>query len=408
MRLTNFIAMALAVCSVTTSSAQADEINVLVPAYANPCCDGGPNFWSSLIASASDPNRNYDLHAIFNPESGPGTAREPNYLAATGAGPLADFRAAGGITHGYVATTFGARPIAEVKSDIDAYLTGHYAGFVDGIFLDEMSSEMGTAGYYRELTDYVKANQAGAIVFGNPGIPFVNNTSGQTEFTLADYAASVDTIISFENTGAQYATNYTVPPYLDEKPAAGFGHILHGQAVWDANLLQTVANRKAGFLYVTDDLFQPNPFDNLTTYWEQFSSDLSAFNASVVPTIGDFDGDGTIDCDDLDGYVGNLEATVTAELTSLDLDTDQVLTAADANVLITTLIQTSNGGVGTFLGDLNCDGEVNVLGDAFALIANLGNSVTSYSEGDINFDGTVNVLGDAFALIANLGNSNEP
>ena len=30
-----------------------------------------------------------------------------------------------------------------------------------------------------------------------------------------------------------------------------------------------------------------------------------------------------------------------------------------------------------------------------------------YSQGDINFDGEVDVLGDAFELIANLGMSNE-
>ena len=34
--------------------------------------------------------------------------------------------------------------------------------------------------------------------------------------------------------------------------------------------------------------------------------------------------------------------------------------------------------------------------------------VTSYADGDINFDGNVDVLGDAFTLIGNLGMSNEP
>ena len=73
--------------------------------------------------------------------------------------------------------------------------------------------------------------------------------------------------------------------------------------------------------------------------------------------LGDFDGDGSVDCDDLDGYVGNMGATVTAELTPLDMDNDGILSSADANTLITTLVQTSNGVVGTFPGDLNCDGK---------------------------------------------------
>ena len=64
--------------------------------------------------------------------------------------------------------------------------------------------------------------------------------------------------------------------------------------------------------------------------------------------------------------------------------------------------------MGTFPGDLNCDGTVNVLGDAFVLVGSLGMSGTLYSEGDINFDGTVNVLGDAFVLVGNLGMTNVP
>ena len=98
----------------------------------------------------------------------------------------------------------------------------------------------------------------------------------------------------------------------------------------------------------------------------------------------------------------------TGALAPLDFDGDGLLSLADANSVITTLVMTSNGRVGTFPGDLNCDGTVSVLGDAFILIGNLGNAVSSYSEGDVNFDETVNVLGDAFILIGNLGLSNNP
>ena len=60
-------------------------------------------------------------------------------------------------------------------------------------------------------------------------------------------------------------------------------------------------------------------------------------------------------------------------------------------------------------GDVNLDGTVDVLGDAFALVANLNlSSGTSWSLGDLNADGTVNVLGDAFILVANLGRTLNP
>jgi hypothetical protein len=128
--------------------------------------------------------------------------------------------------------------------------------------------------------------------------------------------------------------------------------------------------------------------------------------AGVV--LGDFDADGDVDCDDLDGYIGNLGVTVDPTLAPLDLDNSATLTGSDANTLITTLIQTSNGLTGTFPGDLNCDGEVTVLGDGFVLLRNLQNPVTRYSQGDINFDGFVSVLEDGFTLIANLGMTNNP
>lgn len=130
--------------------------------------------------------------------------------------------------------------------------------------------------------------------------------------------------------------------------------------------------------------------------------------ATVAQLPGDFTQDGVVDCADLDGYVGNIGATAVGPLAALDIDGNGTLDASDANTLITTLIETSNGFVGTFPGDLNCNGTVDVLGDAFALVANLGGPATSYAQGDINFDGTVDVLGDAFVLVGNLGNTNAP
>lgn len=61
---------------------------------------------------------------------------------------------------------------------------------------------------------------------------------------------------------------------------------------------------------------------------------------------------------------------------------------------------------GALLGDINLDGTVTVLLDAFDLIANLGQNVTSRSQGDLNADGLVEVLSDAFPLISQIGQSN--
>ena len=135
-----------------------------------------------------------------------------------------------------------------------------------------------------------------------------------------------------------------------------------------------------------------------------FTFDNFAVNELIV---GDFNGDAVIDCDDLDAYIGNIGEAATGSLAALDFDLDGVVEFSDANLLASFLIETSNGVIGLIPGDLNCDGQVDVLGDAFVLIGSLGNSVTSYSAGDINLDGVVDVLNDAFLLIGNLGSSNE-
>ena len=66
--------------------------------------------------------------------------------------------------------------------------------------------------------------------------------------------------------------------------------------------------------------------------------------------------------------------------------------------------------VGTFAGDADLNGTVDVLGDAFELVGNLGadEGINSWSQGDFNASEVVDVLVDAFLLVGNLGNSNEP
>ena len=126
--------------------------------------------------------------------------------------------------------------------------------------------------------------------------------------------------------------------------------------------------------------------------------------------LGDFDGNNMVDCADLDGYIGNIGtsvAGVTGGLANLDFDLDDTITEEDAEMVIGTLVVTSNGFTGTLLGDLDCNGTVDVLNDAFALVNNLGSIVTSYADGDVNFSGNVDVLNDAFILVGNLGMSNE-
>ena len=139
------------------------------------------------------------------------------------------------------------------------------------------------------------------------------------------------------------------------------------------------------------------------------TSDLHVldFNVpSALPAlVGDFDMDGDVDADDIDFYSGNLGSQATGDLGQLDLDGDQFVTLADHDLHVTTLVQIANVQSGTLLGDVNLDGSVDVLNDAFTLIASLGTNIGGYANGDLNADLAIDVLGDAFLLIANLGQS---
>ncbi len=132
---------------------------------------------------------------------------------------------------------------------------------------------------------------------------------------------------------------------------------------------------------------------------------ITAGNTGGLP--GDFDNDGDVDVDDIDAYAAVLGQSATGN-EEFDFVEDGNITLADLQFHVENYVMTNNGQTGTFLGDLNLDGTVNVLGDAFTIVGNLNGPATSYAQGDLNLDGTVNVLGDAFTLVGNLGSNNNP
>jgi hypothetical protein len=138
-----------------------------------------------------------------------------------------------------------------------------------------------------------------------------------------------------------------------------------------------------------------------SAYWDNASLTLTP------PPIGDFDGDRHVDADDIDFYRSTIGLPAGGILFELDLNNDGMITLDDHDLHVTTLAQTSNGETGAVIGDVNLNGFVDVLGDAFILVGNLGGAgPLGYADGDLNADGIVDVLGDAFRLVGNLGLSN--
>ncbi len=129
-----------------------------------------------------------------------------------------------------------------------------------------------------------------------------------------------------------------------------------------------------------------------------FTGELLLFSQIVRTTnsLGDLDGSGAITGADIDALYAGYGATPANDI-ELDLDSDGQVNDSDRDRLI-------EGVAETRLGDLNFDGRVDVLGDAFDLVRNLGiTEGATYAQGDVNGDGRVDVLGDAFELVRNLG-----
>ncbi|KKU11987.1 MAG: hypothetical protein UX17_C0062G0008, partial [Parcubacteria group bacterium GW2011_GWC2_45_7] len=132
-----------------------------VPAYFYPDWWNADNDWYRMCDTMNPTV--VGSFAIMNPDSGPGTSQNPDYTNVIG---YCQSRSQNII--GYVYTSYGARPLTQVKADINKYYQWYN---VDGIFLDEMSNDPATLSYYRNLYVYIhnKGGASRSLVVGNPG-----------------------------------------------------------------------------------------------------------------------------------------------------------------------------------------------------------------------------------------------
>jgi Spherulation-specific family 4 len=239
-------------------------MEVLVPAYFYPSWNPALSQWDEMTAAAA---AGAPITAIINPDNGPGTALNGDYVNAINA-----FRAAGGKVLGYVYTCYGnnncnpalpaTRTAQDVLADAQKY-SSWYA--VDGIFLDEMSNLTAALPFYQAVASGLRAAQPAGTIVGNPG------TS-----TPVEYLAVADTLVTFERGTGSYA-GYTAEPWMATEPASRQAHLLYNVASASAmlTLVAEASQRNAGYLYITGDVL-PNPWDQLPSYWLQEVAAIAA------------------------------------------------------------------------------------------------------------------------------------
>ncbi len=223
---------------------------LIIPLYTYP----GSTWLSVIQAKLANPS--VPIIAIINPNNGPGTAQDPNYVS--GVNELAN---AGVEAIGYVYTQYGTRSLSSVEADILAYRRWYN---VSGIFFDEMSNLASTAAYYRTLATY--ANSLGMkLTVGNPG-------------TSATAVVGIfDILVIYENQGLPAISSLETYAHSRER----FAFISYTVATLNAFQLQE-ASAYSGWLYATNGV-PPNPYDSLPPY---FASEASALgqplNASII------------------------------------------------------------------------------------------------------------------------------
>ena len=237
----------------------AAPLGIVVPAYFYP-----GSLWNSMNWAAG----RVPLVAILNPNSGPDTTQNPDYVAAVNS-----LRASGGKVIGYVSTSYTTRGTNAVKTDIDRYFSFYS---MDGIFLDELTNDSDTnnLNYYAALYQYIQTKGTNLLVVGNPGI----NTP---EAYLTRPCA--DVLVTFEvDTG--YAT-HVVDGWVTNHLARQFCHLPYNvaSATTMTNEVNLAVARNVGWIYVTDDS-GANPWDTLPTYWTNEVNYVRSLNLSQPAT----------------------------------------------------------------------------------------------------------------------------
>jgi hypothetical protein len=228
---------------------------LLVPLYVYPSDVARNEAWNRLI-TLKRKSPQVPVCAIVNPATGPGERIDPNYTLG-----IRRLRSAGIVTLAYVSTSYATIDEQVVRRDIDRWLSMY--PLVNGIFFDETTSqpETGNLDHYVELTRH--AHERGFWpVFANPGTLIHD-----------DYFARNAADVFVIHEGAQLPSE-EVLQRLEETPCTQLGILVYGQSSFD----EAAARRLAGharWLYITEDVLDPHPWDLVSRHSEALLQVLS-------------------------------------------------------------------------------------------------------------------------------------
>jgi len=253
----------LAVLLVTASLATAFAVR---PSYASPTgLDSGvviplynyPDSTWTTVAQTARANPNVPIVVIVNPDSGPGSSEDPNFLSG-----IQSLQAAGVTVIGYVWSDYAGAALSSLESQISQYKSWYS---VNGIFFDGMSNDASTSSYYSSLNSYVMSDGM-TYTMGNPGTSVPDSMLGIFSTTNI-----------YENPGYPTIAEITYAGY----PTSQVSFMAYG-VTYSASFVVSAAPLE-GYMYI-DNQGGSNPYATLSSYFTETVAALAALNDPTSTT----------------------------------------------------------------------------------------------------------------------------
>jgi hypothetical protein len=243
------VVIGMALIPVSIAQTRSSGISgIIIPFYIYPT-----SFAWNVVANEKSMHPNVPIVTIINPNSGPGTYQDPNYVNG-----INKLRSAGVTVIGYVYTSYASRPITSVEQDIRVYKS--FYPNINGIMFDEMNNVAGSGheSYYSTVSNYAKAL----------GFSFTVGNAGAD--VPPSFVGTVDTILNFERQG------YPSINYLDgwhsQYSKYRWGMTSYGDS-YLSDAFVYYAKQYSGYICITNDVL-PNPYDTLPSYFDRLIRDL--------------------------------------------------------------------------------------------------------------------------------------
>jgi len=259
---------ALLAITLIATQATAPPMGLVYPLYVYPLKAALDGIYTQVSSARA---HGITLYVILNPGNGDAVSCPAN----SDWQPAIDLLKQKGVrTIGYVHSSYAKRALSAYEPEIDKYLE---CWQVEGIFVDEVSSQSKDIPHYQQLFDYIKEQ---AKITGNPPSVWLNPGTDADE----GYMNVSDVIWQFESPLSAFE-KYTPPPYLRKYPSTRTGMMVLDVADEQTMevILRNVSAMNAAWSIV---LSVPYTSPVAPAYWDQEVLFVQKYFSPSAPPVG--------------------------------------------------------------------------------------------------------------------------